>query len=198
MGGFTYDEVGAVGRIEELPPPGYHLFRVRTRIGDGPSVLSAAGEAVLGWRMHRAMGVRMDATAERAAPGVRVVVGLGIGRCRIHAPCEVVWTVREPHRIGFAYGTLPGHPERGEESFVVEREADGAVWLSVTAFSRAASWYMRAAGPLGRALQRAYARWCGVTLRRLTRADMTRSAASGASLAPASPGYRVDGSKGDN
>ncbi len=173
---FTYDEVGATRRIDELPPPGYHFFRVRTRIGDGPSVLAAAGEAVLGWRMHRAMGVRMDATAERAAPGVRVVVGLGVGRWRIHAPCEVVWTVREPHRFGFAYGTLPGHPECGEESFVVERETDGAVWLDVTAFSRAASWYLRAAGPLGRALQRVYARWCAVTLRRLTRAAVTGDA----------------------
>lgn len=198
MGTFTYDEVGATRRIRELPPPGYHFFRVRTRVGDGPPALAAAGEAVLGWRMHRAMGVRMDATAERAAPGVRVMVGLGAGRWRIHAPCEVVWTVREPHRVGFAYGTLAGHPECGEESFVVERESDGSVWLSVTAFSRAASWYMRAAGPLGRALQRAYARWCGVTLRRLTRAARTRSAAPGADRATTSPRNRLDGSKEGN
>jgi uncharacterized protein (UPF0548 family) len=36
----------------------------------------------------------------------------------------VVWTVDEPNRIGFGYGTLQGHPESGEESFVVSREDD--------------------------------------------------------------------------
>ncbi|MEU1629324.1 DUF1990 domain-containing protein [Streptomyces sp. NPDC020096] len=198
MGTFTYDEVGATRRIGELPPPGYHFFRVRTRIGDGPSALAAAGEAVLSWRMHRAMGVRMDSPAAEAAPGVRVMVGLGPGRWRIQAPCEVVWTVREPHRIGFAYGTLPGHPECGEESFIVEQDGDGAVWLGITAFSRAASWYMRAAGPLGRVLQRVYARWCGVTLRRLTRSATSRATASGTGLTTTTARNQMDGSKEGN
>ncbi|MCK9899131.1 DUF1990 domain-containing protein [Frankia sp. Cpl3] len=37
---------------------------------------------------------------------------------------------------------MPDHPEVGEEAFVVERDAAGAVWLAVTAFSR-----LRMAGP---------------------------------------------------
>jgi uncharacterized protein (UPF0548 family) len=79
----------------------------------------------------------------------------------------VVWTVEEYRRTGWAYGTLPGHPESGEESFVVDRTGDGTVWLTVTAFSRAAKWYSRAAGPAARGLQHAYARRCGLALRRL-------------------------------
>ncbi|MDJ0344043.1 DUF1990 domain-containing protein [Streptomyces sp. H10-C2] len=176
---FTYAEVGATRHIAGSPPPGYHYFRVRTRLGSGPRLVETAGRAVLEWRMHRAMGVTMDATAPEAAPGVRVVVGLGIGRLRLRAPCEVVWTVRDEERTGFAYGTLAGHPECGEESFIVERLPDGSAWLSVTAFSRSASWYMRASGPLGRALQRAYARRCGRVLRRLAGGDRRPSAAGG-------------------
>lgn len=169
MSAFTYAGVGATGsgRAGELPPPGYHLLRVRTGIGEGREVFAAAGRAVLDWRMHRALGIRVTASAPSAAPGVRVVVGLGAGPLRINAPCEVVWTADEARRTGFAYGTLPGHPERGEESFVVEWEPDGGVVLEVTAFSRPAAWYTRAAGPLGRVAQRAYAHRCGSVLRRL-------------------------------
>ncbi len=50
-------------------------------------------------------------------------------------------------------GTLPGHPERGEEAFVVSRGPDAAVTFTVTAFSRPASALAMLAGPLGRAVQ---------------------------------------------
>jgi uncharacterized protein (UPF0548 family) len=167
VGSLTYREVGATGDGSRLPPPGYHLLRESMRIGSGEREFAAAGEALMRWHMHRRMGVRMDTEASAAAPGVRVAVGLGVGPLRLTAPCEVVWTVREAHRVGWAYGSLPGHPECGEESFVVERGADGTVRLTVTAFSRPAVWYTRVGGPAVRLFQRAYARRCGRVLRRL-------------------------------
>ena len=51
-------------------------------------------------------------------------------------PARVVYVIDEPDRKGFAYGTLPGHPERGEESFIVEYRDDDSVWLVIRAFSR--------------------------------------------------------------
>jgi len=59
-----------------------------------------------------------------------------------------VTVVDEPRRQGFAYGTLPGHPERGEESFIVELGDDDTVSLVITAFSRPASLLARATGPI--------------------------------------------------
>ncbi|CAL9588017.1 DUF1990 domain-containing protein [Streptomyces griseomycini] len=160
---FTYDHVGAT-REPGSCPPGFHPMRVRTRLGEGEEVFRRAAEAVLTWELHRAVGVGLDADAERAAPGVDVTVTLaGI----VKAPCRVVWTVEEPRRAGWAYGTLAGHPECGEESFVVDRTGDGTVWLTVEAFSRAARWYARAGGPATRGLQHAYARRCGKVLRHL-------------------------------
>lgn len=161
----TYPEVGAT-RHRPLPS-GYGHLRVRTRVGAGPEVFAAAGGAVLDWRMHRAVGVTIRADGP-AAEGRTVVVGLGAGPLRLRAPCEVVWTVADGTRTGFAYGTLPGHPERGEESFVVSLERDGSVWLTVTAFSRPAVRLTRAVAPLVPFFQRAYARRCGRVLRRLT------------------------------
>ncbi|MER5179946.1 DUF1990 domain-containing protein [Streptomyces sp. NPDC002896] len=158
---FTYEDVGATR--EGRCPNGFHPLRVRTRVGEGVGVFRTAARAVLSWQMHRAVGVSIDAAAEAARPGVDVTVGLG----RIKAPCRVVWTVEEDDRAGFAYGTLPGHPECGEESFVVERTDDGTVWLTVTVFSRPAKRWVRAGGPLIRVLQRAYARRCGAVVRRI-------------------------------
>jgi uncharacterized protein (UPF0548 family) len=154
----TYAEVGAT-RYDEMPD-GYNHLRVETRIGDATRFTEAV-ERVMTWKMHRAAGMRID--AEPAYAGLRVVGRLGPFR----VPCQVVWTLAEQDRAGFGYGTLPGHPERGEESFVVELRADG-VWLVVTAFSRPAAWFTRAAGPIVVLLQHGYAHVLGRRLRSLT------------------------------
>jgi len=65
-------------------------------------------------------------------------------------PCRVVYTVNDPDRRGFAYGTLPGHPESGEDRFTVDRLADGRVELEIVAFSRADLWWSKLAAPIGR------------------------------------------------
>lgn len=159
----TYPHVGAT-RDGDLPD-GWRHVRHRARLPDG--CFATAGAAVLTWRLHRAAGIRMTTDAPRAAPGVTVTSGLGVGPLRLPAPCEVVWTVDDDRRAGFGYGTLPGHPALGEEAFVVERDDAGRVWFAVRAFSRPDRWFMRAAGPAGRAFQHGYARWLGYTLRRL-------------------------------
>ncbi|GEK02566.1 DUF1990 domain-containing protein [Streptomyces sp. NPDC003388] len=161
---FTYEPVGATRDDPTACPPGFRPMLVRTRLGEGTAVFDRAAEALLTWEMHRAMGVGIDAGADRAAPGVDVTVTLaGV----IKAPCRVVWTVEEPRRAGWAYGTLEGHPECGEEAFVVDRTGDGTVWLTVAAFSRPRKWYARAGGPATRGFQHAYARRCGTVLKRL-------------------------------
>ncbi|MBW8483626.1 DUF1990 family protein [Actinomadura parmotrematis] len=164
---FTYPEVGATETLDL--PDGYKHLRVRTLVGHGPGALREAGDALMEFWMHRALPARVDATARRAAPGVGVVIGLGVGPLRMKAPCRVVWTVEREDRVGWAYGTLPGHPACGEEAFVVHRDAEDDVWLTVTAFSRPCSRAARLGGPIVPVLQRAYARRCGAVLRKLAR-----------------------------
>jgi uncharacterized protein (UPF0548 family) len=80
-----------------------------------------------------------------------VVVRLG----PVRAPCRVVRVIDEQNRRGFAYGTLRGHPESGEELFAVRYDpADEAVYAEVIAFSRHATWWSKAAGPITSLLQR--------------------------------------------
>ncbi|MBX9421587.1 MULTISPECIES: DUF1990 family protein [Streptomyces] len=164
----TYPEVGAT-RSPAALPEGYHHLRHTAVVGHGRAAFEAAGAAVTTWRMHRASGARVLADTDRAEPGTAVEVSAGIGPLRIGVPCSVIWTAYDKDRTGFAYGTVTGHPECGEESFVVDLDPDGTVRFTVTAFSRPGVWYTRLAGPLVPLLQRAYAQRLGRTLRYLVR-----------------------------
>jgi hypothetical protein len=57
-------------------------------------------------------------------------------------------------RTGFTYRTLVGHPELGEETFVVEKTlATGRILVALRSGSRPGTWLARAAAPLLRRLQ---------------------------------------------
>ena len=109
------------------------------------------------WRMHAGAGLRVAAGSPRVHAGAVVLCRLG----PLRIPCRVVWVVDEPTRTGFAYGTLPGHPEAGEESFVVRLDGD-VVRLAVSAYSRPGLLVTRLAGPVGRwGQRRMLARYAG-------------------------------------
>jgi uncharacterized protein (UPF0548 family) len=147
----TYREAG---RTAGVLPPGYHHLRRSGPIGSGPQTFAGAASALLSWQVHLRAGLRVSASSAIAERGTVVLLGLGTGRLRIGAPCRVVYLTDEPGRRGFAYGTLPGHPERGEEAFLIEQHHDGTVSFTITAFSRPATPLAKAAGPAGRAIQR--------------------------------------------
>jgi uncharacterized protein (UPF0548 family) len=161
---FSYDAVGST-RFDRTPE-GYHRMDLRTRIGAGDQVFQRAGEAVTTWQMHRGAGIRITATDTPAVIGTNCLGKLGVGALSINIPCRVVWTADDEDHRGFAYGTLPGHPESGEESFLVTREPDG-VFFTLRAYSRPGTWYTRLAGPLGRTTQQLYARRYTQALQRL-------------------------------
>ena len=68
------------------------------------------------WQMHRRAGLHVAASDERAHVGAVAMMRLGPSWLGIHVPCRVVYEIAEERRRGFAYGTLPGHPESGEEA----------------------------------------------------------------------------------
>ena len=76
--------------------------------------------------------------------------------------CRIVYAVSEEgpvNRFGFAYGTLPEHPESGEERFTVEwHQADDSVWYDILAFSRPHHVLARLGYPYVRRLQKRFAR----------------------------------------
>jgi uncharacterized protein (UPF0548 family) len=148
---FTYPEVGGT-RAEQLPTGYDHLERVAV-VGSGRGAFDRAAAAVFRWSAQRGAGLRVQATGPASTPGTVVLMTAGLRRLGLDIPCRVVWTVDEPGRRGFAYGTLPGHPESGEESFVVSLGPGGEVVYSLRAFSRLATPLSRLGGPLSHRAQ---------------------------------------------
>jgi uncharacterized protein (UPF0548 family) len=149
---FTYPEVGATAGTL---PDGYHHVRESSVIGCGRDRFDSAADKVMRWGMLRGAGVRVKPSTEVAEVGSTVVVGLG----PVRAPARVVYVIEEENRRGFAYGTLRGHPESGEELFAVRYDpSTKAVYAEVTAFSRHATWWSKAAGPITSLLQRVVTR----------------------------------------
>lgn len=146
----TLEPTYAVGRTlaDGLEP--------HTRVlGRGRSVFEAAVERLQTWAPHRHLGARVLPIGVPPTLGESVVVDLRLGPIAIAVPNRIVAVVDEPDRWGFAYGTLPGHHERGEERFVVEHHADDNVTFTITVDAAPASVPARLAAPLVRWLQRA-------------------------------------------
>ena len=148
---FTYSEVGAT-RQGALPAGYDHVDRGHV-VGNGRGAFDRAAAAVFRWDAQRAAGLRVEASGPASTPGTVVLMTAGLRRLGLDIPCRVVWVVDEPDRRGFGYGTLPGHPESGEESFVVSLRPDGEVVYELRAFSRLATRLARLGGPVSHRAQ---------------------------------------------
>jgi len=149
----TYEEIGA--SRDAVLPPRYHHVRMEERIGDSDS-FDRAVTGLRTWVAHEGAGLRVF-PQDPVAPDATIIAVTSIGPMRMTAPCRIVAVFKEPDSFGFSYGTLPGHPESGEESFVLERRDAGTYFL-VRAFSRPVEPLARLAGPIGRAVQRSVTR----------------------------------------
>ncbi len=150
------------GMTRKPPPLGWTVDHNRRRIGRGEADFAAACRALQSWAMFPAGWSRVIGPAVPPAAGLAVAVLIrGYGLYFLNAT-RIVYAIddREPpiRRFGFAYGTLPAHGERGEERFLVEHDAEGAVWYDLLAYSRPAHWLARLGYPLVRRLQRQFAR----------------------------------------
>ena len=156
---FSY---AAVGATADTPPPGFVVDRTRVKLGTGTAVFQAAKAALQRWEHFRLGWVEAWPSDTAIKPGeVVVVAGWAIGLWWLNS-CRIVYVVDESgpiKKFGFAYGTLPGHVESGEERFLVEwHQADDAVWYDILAFSRPNHFLTRIGYPAVRRLQKQFAR----------------------------------------
>jgi len=147
----TYPEHGATAWTEL--PSGYRQIERSMVLGSGPAVFDRACTGLLSWQIYRRLRVTVDGNSPTAVTGSCALLSVGRRPVAITAPCRVIYAIADDDRQGFAYGTLLGHPECGEEAFVVTRAADDRVTFTVRAFSRPASLLARCGGPLTRLAQ---------------------------------------------
>lgn len=152
----TYPAVGATRDLAGAPA-GFRPLERRAVIGSGADAFAAAKHSIMRWGMQTGSGMTVDVTGPIEV-GDEARLTIPFGPLRVRAPARVVYVVDEPGLAGFAYGTLPGHPERGEEAFLVELAPDGTVSVIVRAFSRPANWFWWLGAPVLRLAQELYTR----------------------------------------
>ncbi len=158
----TYRPTGAT--LTDSMPPGFRQVRRQIVLSDRPETFPVAREGLRTWQAHRGIGATVS-PGDPPAEGATVIVSLRRGPLAVIAPCRVVAVLDNEVQYGFAYGTLPGHPEQGEEAFVVERRDDGVVF-EIIAFSRPADWVTKLGGPVSRLIQQRATRGYLEALRR--------------------------------
>jgi uncharacterized protein (UPF0548 family) len=122
----------------------------------GPDSFARARETLRTWRVRKGAGVKVR--AEELAEGSTVRLILGIGPLQAIGPGRIVYIIDGPSRFGFAYGTVEGHPERGEQLFLLETKDPTTTLFTITALSRPADAITRLPGRVGRAQQDRVAR----------------------------------------
>ena len=152
---FSYPDVGAT---RATPPTGSVVDHNRILLGHGPEAFSRAVDAVRRWQMFAIDGVQLCWPQAPIAPGTAVGILARVGPLWSLNACRIAYAIDDEDRFGFAYGTLPDHPVRGEERFLVEYDrASGEVAYDLLAFSRPASVLFALSRPLLRRLQQRFA-----------------------------------------
>lgn len=155
---------------------GWSVDHHRVLLGSGVEVFQQAKAAIGNWRMF--------------PPQITSVFGCEIPRQCLNVallfdarpfplwllmPARVMYVVddsvmqagQQIDRFGFAYGTLPDHPERGEERFLVEwNRLDDRVHYDLLAVSQPRHWLARLAYPYTRWQQSRFRRLSGLAMQR--------------------------------
>jgi uncharacterized protein (UPF0548 family) len=155
----SYPEQGMTRRPA---PAGFIVDHDRIRLGAGPGSFASAKRALQQWRMFDLEWVELmwpDTPIE-----VGAAVAVAVHQCGLWSlnACRIVYIITEEgcvEKYGFAYGTLPGHMESGEELFSIEwRHDDDSVWYDILAYSRPRHFLARIGYPASRMLQKRFAK----------------------------------------
>lgn len=145
----TYASIGLSDA--PCPPAGYVREHHEAEL-DVP--FAKAREALLCFATHRLSYLFVHPAGARVAKDRDVVVCARIGPLWSINPCRIVAVEDSQRRIRYAYGTLPGHSESGEESFTVEEIADGRVRAETIAVARPLDPLARLGRPIAHLVQR--------------------------------------------
>ncbi len=161
---FTYDSVGGTAPGGELPI-GYAVDRLSVELGRGRERFAAARRGIEAWAQFDLGWCEAWPRETPIRSGeVVAVVARSMGLWWANA-ARIAYVVDEGAaeaggesvKFGFAYGTLPGHVEMGEELFLVEWDrATDVVAYGILAFSRPRHPLAKVGRPLVRRLQRRF------------------------------------------
>ncbi len=147
----AYDGVGSTA---QTMPKGYRQARHQVHLGHGADVFARGVQALDSWQPQLRTGITLTPPDARPEQGHTIVQCIRMGPLWALAACRIVYRFDRPDRVGFAYGSLATHPVRGEEAFLIERDAAGVVRARIVVFSRPNHWLVRLGAPVGWFVQR--------------------------------------------
>jgi uncharacterized protein (UPF0548 family) len=132
---------------------GYDNDFLKEKIGFGEKDFVRAKEAIRQWHMFPLSWSKILPQNAPIETGITIAMYARFMGFWWHNACKIIYIIDEKTRFGFAYGTLPGHIECGEELFLVELDTDGNVFYSIKAFSKPRHILAKMAYPIMRRLQ---------------------------------------------
>lgn len=169
----SYPEVGA---SQTGFPAGYDHDYNRFRLGKGRLAFQQARRAIEEWRPFANGWTKIYPQEAPIATGTTVAVLFRLFNLWWRNSARIIYVINEPNRFGFAYGTLVGHVECGEEYFGVEMDDEGVVWFRLEAFSRPDYWATRLVYPMARFFQRRFVRDAGRAMQAAVREGSSETA----------------------
>lgn len=175
-------------------PAGYRDFESAFFVGHGRATFDRCAEELLHWEVKIRSGFDIDVEAPEDGPqtpgdgtqapgdgraaarsgsgfprveaGQEPTIFVRLGPFRLPEPARVIDVFETETRRGFTYGTKPGHPITGEESFILIHTPDDRVFLVLRSVSRAGLGIWRLGEPFVRLAQIIYRRRYSRALRR--------------------------------
>lgn len=150
----SYHPVG----IASAESAGFKVDEIRATLGKGEATFALAKLALLEWKQFDLGWVELfprDAPVETDTNVAVLVHHLG---CWSLNGCRVVYSIEDPARFGYAYGTLTNHAECGEEIFEVSLNQNDEVIYRIRAVSRPRAAFTRIGYPITRMFQAKFRR----------------------------------------
>ncbi|MFE2655560.1 MULTISPECIES: DUF1990 family protein [Brevibacterium] len=147
-------------------PADHRTYEAASFVGHGRATFERCAEELLHWEVKTRSGFDIDPAGIRVAVGQEPTIRVRLGPFRLPEPSQVLAVIEAEDVRGFTYGTQPGHPITGEESFLLVRLPDDRVFLVLRSASRAGMGIWRLGEPLVRIAQVFYRRRYARALRR--------------------------------
>jgi len=174
---FSYELVGCTrSNVPSDQLRGWNVDHHQVVLGCGAETFRRARAAIEAWKMFPAETTAVFGP-EKPREGLTVAVLFQAWPAPLWLlmPARVVYAIEDSvthdgqqiDRFGFAYGTLPDHPERGEERFLVEwNRGDDSVHYDLLAISQPQQLLVRLGYPYARQQQARFRRLSGLAMQR--------------------------------
>ncbi len=159
------------GHSQQNFTAGYDNDHYKIALGRGEAVWEAAKRALRHWQQFPAGWTGIYPANAPLVVGQEVTVSFRLFGIWWINSARIIYTIDEADRFGFAYGTVVGHIESGEECFWIERSADGQIHYHIRAFSKPHHWLVRLAYPLARYHQKRFGHESTTGMRNLAQAQ---------------------------